>query len=360
MAIEFSQENWNRIIDRSNRWWSGSLGKPLIQVYLTDKNKPLTPPIPSFLPFYPFDASASEIVANWQRHLERQIYLGDAFPQVWLNFGPGVIAAYMGAEIENGDETVWFHPTQINEVKDIKFNYIADNKWLLKTKSIINEAINTWQGQVQIGLTDLGGNLDILSSFRPSERLIFDLYDCPEDVKRLTWRAHELWWRYFEEFEAMQAGINPGYSSWAGIFSQKRHYMLQCDFCYMIGPDMFEEFVKPELAASAKKLDNAFYHLDGPGELAHLNSLLEIDCLKGIQWIPGAGAADNTGWQDVYRKISDAGKKIQLFSHHSEKPFDEVLDIITDQIGRADNIVYTINADISERPKVEKLLERYC
>jgi hypothetical protein len=122
---------------------------------------------------------------------------------------------------------------------------------------------------------------------------------------------------------------------------------------------MFDEFVKPELKASCDKLVNAFYHLDGPGELPHLDSLLEIDSLKGVQWIPGAGSADNTHWPQVYKKISDAGKKIQIFSDHSDKPFEEVLDTITEQTGRSDNIVYMIDADISERARAEKLLEKY-
>ncbi len=41
---------------------------------------------------------------------------------------------------------------------------------------------------------------------------------------------------------------NPGYSDWAGIYSDLPSYVPQCDFSYMIGPDMFDTFVKPELA----------------------------------------------------------------------------------------------------------------
>ena len=88
--------------------------------------------------------------------------------------------------------------------------------------------------------------------------------------------------------------------------------MLQCDFCCMISPRMFERFVKPELAESCRKLDRAFYHLDGPGQLRHLDSLLEIPELAGVQWIPGAGAAPADEWIDVYRRIRAAGKLVQF------------------------------------------------
>ncbi|MFI4910783.1 MAG: hypothetical protein ACIAQZ_03850 [Sedimentisphaeraceae bacterium JB056] len=358
MSVEFTKQQWDKIKTDSNKWWKGELGRPLLQVRLNDPAKEKSKY--SFQSFYPLDEPASVIVDDWEKELDSTLHLGDAFPHIWPNFGPGCIAAFMGADLVNGQETAWFHPKEDKELRDLAFNYIPDNKWLIRVKDIVEEVLNRWQGGVQLGLTDLGGNLDILSTFRPSEKLLFDLYDCPDDVKKMTWEAHELWWKYFEEFHTKMLTANPGYSSWARIFSEQPHYMLQCDFCYMIGPDMFDEFVKPELAASCDKLENAFYHLDGPGELPHLDSLLEIDSLKGVQWIPGAGTEDNTNWPDVYRKISDAGKKIQIFSQHSEKPFEQQLDIIADQIGRCDNIVFMIDADISERERAKNLLEKFC
>ena len=51
----------------------------------------------------------------------------------------------------------------------------------------------------------------------------------------------------------------------------------------MLGPEHFEEFVKPEIVASCNRLGNSFYHLDGVGQIRHLDSLLAIAELKGIQ-----------------------------------------------------------------------------
>ena len=93
------------------------------------------------------------------------------------------------------------------------------------------------------------------------------------------------------------------------MFSGKPFYMLQCDFCYMISPEMFAEFVLPELAESCRRLDRSFYHLDGKGELPHLPQLLSIPELGGIQWVPGAGETPYYEWIDVYRAVADAGKR---------------------------------------------------
>ena len=79
----------------------------------------------------------------------------------------------------------------------------------------------------------------------------------------------------------------------------------------MISPEMFDEFVKPELIESSLKLPRTFYHLDGSGQLSHLDSLLTIQTLDGVQWVPGAGNPECAEWPEVYQKISAAGKKIQ-------------------------------------------------
>lgn len=89
--------------------------------------------------------------------------------------------------------------------------------------------------------------------------------------------------------------------------------MLQCDFAYMIGTDMFDDLVRPELAATCRNLDHAFYHLDGEGQLPHLDSMLAIDALKGIQWIPGNGKPPVEDYPQVVKKVLDAGKRYQFF-----------------------------------------------
>lgn len=361
MHMEFTQKRWDKIKSDSRKWWSGKLGRPLIQARLkgrkSDRKKPVLP-FYEFTSFYDFSVSPEEIIDAWDYELVCTEFMGDAYPYVFPNFGPGSIAAYMGAKLKNGVDTVWFHPEKEREISKLDFNFIPDNKWFVRTKEVIHAAVERWCGEVQIGLTDLGGNMDILSSFRPSDKLMFDLFDYPEEVERLIWKAHQVWWIYFEEFNSITKNINPGYSSWSRIFSCMPHYTLQCDFCFMISPDMFDKFVKPELVATSERLTNVFYHLDGPGQLVHLDSLLDIASIHGIQWVPGAGQADVTGWSEVYQKITNAGKLIHISSNMADDPFT-VIDDIANKTGRADNIVYHFDGNESDRNKAEKMLLKY-
>lgn len=89
--------------------------------------------------------------------------------------------------------------------------------------------------------------------------------------------------------------------------------MLQCDLSYMISSQMFERFVHGDLVACCEELDYAFYHLDGKGEIPHLDHLLSIGRLRGIQWQPGAGQPMAERWLDLLQRIREWGKLCQIY-----------------------------------------------
>lgn len=357
MSIDFNYDRWEKIKEDARRWWAGELDRPLIQLTLGGREPgrpmPKTPSPARDRTAYDLSVSPEEIVDRWDYNLSCVKFMGDAFPSVWSDFGPGVVAAFMGSKTEAANGTVWFYPETTQEIAEIEFEYDAENLWLNRIKEIYRVAMERWEGLVQLSMTDLGGNLDVLSTFRPGEKLLLDLYDHPDEVKRLTWDAHKMWWKYFDEFNKILQPINQGYTAWAPIFSEITYYMLQCDFCYMISPEMFDEFVKPEIAASCKRLGNPFYHLDGPGQLPHLDSLLRLEELKGVQWVPGSGQPGVTAWPEVYRKIRDAGKLIQTWGDF------HTLDTYVEQLGSAKGIVIFCGGHVSQEKEAEAFLKKY-
>ncbi len=356
MSIAFDRDRWAKIKQDYGLWWEGKLKRPLIYVTM-DGRSPGRPepalPTRHFTSHYDLSVTPEQIVDRWDYNLSQQHFLGDGFPSIWPNFGPGVMSAFMDATLHNGDDTTWFRPVEPKETRDLHFRYHPGNVWLERIKALSRHAMERWQGLVQVSMTDLGGNLDVLSTYRPSEALLLDLYDHPDEVKRLAWETHDLWWRYFNEINQVLQPVNPGYTAWASIFSSEPYYMLQCDFCYMIGPAMFDEFVKPELAASCRRLTNAFYHLDGIGQLPHLDSLLSIPELKGVQWVPGDGKPDLRHWPDVYRRIRKAGKLMQIWGG------PEVLDTIAEQVGSAEGIITFTAFKPSQEEEARAFLKRY-
>lgn len=364
MNLSFSADRWAEVKDTYRRWWAGELDRPLINVtlggYTPQRPQPDIPRY-HFTSFYDLDVPADKIVDWWEYNLEGTRFLGDSFPSVLPYFGPGSVAAYMvdGALKNTPDTgTTWFYPKARRALRDWRFRHDPASAWWHRTLDMYRAAHRRFGGQVLIGMTDLGGNLDVLSTFRPNEELLMDLYDDPESVKLRTAEEHEIWWHCFRELREAGGAENPGYSCWTPIFSEEPYYMLQCDFCYMIGPRMFDEFVKPELAASCRRLKNAFYHLDGIGQLPHLDSLLTIPELKGVQWVPGDGQPDITHWPEVYRKIQRAGKRIQIFQGQAKNGL-EGLDVIADQLGTAKGIIMIGGAGREQEDQVRRCLDKY-
>ncbi|MCX7591280.1 MAG: hypothetical protein N2255_06585 [Kiritimatiellae bacterium] len=356
MSIDFSLGRWEQVRENYARWWEGRLERPLIHLTVTGRQPDRPEPrlrFEGFTAFYGLDVSPEDIVDRWDYDLSSLEFLGDAFPSVWPNFGPGVAAAFMGAGLYADGTTCWFLPHKVRDITELDLSYRTDSPWLRHIKEICRAAMDRWEGLVQVGMTDLGGTLDILATFRPGKNLLLDLYDHPAEVKRLTWKVHEAWWRYFYEIDAVLKPVNPGYTAWTPIFSATPYYMLQCDFSYMIGPEMFEEFVKPELQASCRRLSHPFYHLDGPGALRHLDALLSIPELRGIQWVPGEGQPDCTHWPNVYKKIRDAGKLIQIWGNM------QTLDAIVEQLGSATGIIIFSTVNNAQRSSALEFLDRY-
>ena len=310
-----------KTIETYEKWWEGELNRGIFPVAI----KGFEPKRPE--PKYPYNdqmlfgddqslfadrsITPREVIDCIDYGLSTMEFLGDYFPHCNMTFsGPGVAAAFLGASVKLSDKRVWFFPEKETDIRDLHFEYDPDNYWLNRIKEITLEGVKLWGNDVVIGLPDLGGVLDILAVFRSTEGLLLDLYDHPEDVTRLVKEICDLWHIYFNEIAALYAKDNV-YSDWSGLLSKKPAYMLQSDFSYMIGNDMFNEFVLPELAESCGRLGRGCYHLDGIGQLSHLNSLLQIKNLRLIQWVPGSGEPEGKNWDNVYNRIWDSGRLTQ-------------------------------------------------
>ena len=175
-----------------------------------------------------------------------------------------------------------------------------------------------WRGRVLISMTAIGDGLDVLASLVGTQRLLYALVDEPEEVARLCREVYAVWLEVYNEFSSILAENNPAYVDWPGLLAAKPMYTPQCDFCYMIGPDMFDEFVLPYLKRTSELFAHTLYHLDGKGELIHLDKILQIDTMEAVQWQPGDGAGYGYRWIDVYRRIRRAGKRMHFIGSQSD------------------------------------------
>lgn len=239
-------------------------------------------------------------------------YLGEAFPQTWPNFGPDVLGAICGCDIQFGEDTSWavHNIFDWNDFKGITFD--PDNFWFKKLDSLTKALVEDSKGDYVVGITDLHPGLDGIVSLRGPENLCFDLYDDAEKVKEVNFQIFEVFKKVFEAQYRAVTKYMPYTTNWMNVLSADREYVTSCDFSCLISKDNYEEFVLPELSEEIKFLDSSIYHLDGVQALTHLDTLCSIYALKGIQWVPGSGQKPMREWLDVLKKIQNSGKIIDI------------------------------------------------
>jgi 5-methyltetrahydrofolate--homocysteine methyltransferase len=314
MNNRFSEKDTLRVKQNWTDWWAGTIDHPFYGIEAVDDSAiHLLEEYSQVTCVESDDISAEKILDEVEQIGKNLQWFGGAFPKFWPNYGPGLIAAFLGSNLNIRRDTVWFDPLPLDELNEIQPEYDPNNIWWQRVQKLTAMAANRWKENVMVAVTDIGGNLDILSHLRGNERLLLDLSDSPEEVIRLTEEITRLWIKYYDRLFNLANGKVFGSSNWSPLWAPGKLYMLQSDFSYMISPRMFKRFVMPDLTACCDFLEYPFYHLDGVGQLNHLPQLLEMPKLRGIQWIPGAGQPNAEEWLDVLKKIRDARKLCQIY-----------------------------------------------
>ena len=314
----YSSARFAEVKDRDEEWWEHKNTRPIAGVAVTCMQPDLPKPkVPLLCQANCNDMSMTvdDILDAIEYEACSYEYYGDVLPVFALDcFGPGIVAAILGADLDNSTGNVWFHAKEVLEPEQLKFELDESNPWFLRLKAIMEKSVERFEGRILLSMPDMSGILDLLSVFRPGEHLLLDLYDEPEEVQRLSGELYDVWMKLYRKFAGFLNMDEFGYTDWSSLISKKPSYIIQEDFCYMIGQDMFEEFVYPNLQRFCKDIERTIYHLDGPGELKHLPKILELEQLRAVQWIPGAGNPSIENYREIHRSIESAGKYIQLLS----------------------------------------------
>ena len=319
-----------------------------------------------FMPNYQIKVSSEEVLKRWtdfdfllsyhERVFSSLFYGAESLPVFWINLGPGVLAAYLGSKPVFREDTVWFEPF-LDSLHDFVPGISPENEWWKLTKVLTEQALEHSRDRFLVGITDLGGVGDVLVHLRGTENLCIDLLECPDKVKEIELRIMDIWIQCYEELYACIEGNGSFVSHWLGTWAPGRHYPMQCDFSAMISPTVFRETFVPVLQKQAKYLHFPIYHLDGPAALRHLQTLLEIQEIKAIQWVPGAGAPRILGWIPLLQEIQNQGKSVIAYANPKEAlEIVQYLDhsktmLIIDELFRDEEDLRDFIHNVAERSK---------
>jgi hypothetical protein len=266
-------------------------------------------------------------VEEYAKSIEGKTFRGETFPMFDPNLGPDVYAAFYGAELTFGEVTSWSHPI-VHEWEDMqKLKLDMNNEYFKTVEALMHCAIEYGKGKFLVGYTDLHPSEDCAMAWRGLERFCLDLHEYPQQAKQLIEIAYADFHTIFDRFDSILKAAHLPSVCWIGLPSFGKFHVPSCDFSALISTEHFVEFSLPVLQREVKPMTHNVYHVDGRGVARHIDHILAVPEINGIQWVQQMGRdRPIMQWVPLIRKIqaADKGVIVDLQVEELESFLDEV------------------------------------
>jgi hypothetical protein len=305
-------------------WWEHEyFGRCAISVKAPKAGVKMTPPpLPAKVEDRWLDVDY--LTASNKYRMETTYYGGEAFPD-WNPGFPGWDThwAFLGCNTTLAEETGWSDPIisdgPLESHDYTKLKLDKNGKWWKLGFQLRQLEVRESKGKCIPSNFAFGGSGDTLSMLRSSEKLLYDLVDCPDYVREFDLYLMKQWIEIYEESYTITHECAEGSTCYFTLWSPGRFYSLANDFAYMISPEMFNDIFLPSIEMQMNHLDHCVYHVDGKGNFRHVDSLLELKKIQAFQILPGANQPSPLYYMDLLKKVQNAGRNL-----HITIPSDEV------------------------------------
>jgi len=336
--------DFDRVVERMLAWFECEIiDRPVVQVYApkpASEQRPL--PVKEHATLEDRWTDVEYVVERADAEIHNTYYAGEAVPLFFPNLGPELLGNMLGCGIEFGQTTTWSVPlirTWDEPWRDLKLD--PENRWLKLLLRMTRLGLEVGRGRWITGLTDFHPGADLLAALRDPQNLCTDLLEYPDHVKELMDVLDPVFYIVYEAQYDLMRQAGQGTTTWLPAYSPGRYYPTSNDFSCMISTQAFDEFFLDELAREWAWLDHSLYHLDGPGAIRHLDSLLAARDLHGIQWVPGANSGPAGQWINLLKRIQGAGKCIHYAIGAEE------LDVLMENL-RPEGVMFHIQTSCPE------------
>ena len=311
-------DNWERTKQRYIDWWNqdalilGMWGHGFEEPDRAPHEEVPEPPPPK--DFEQLHSDPEYAAAYQHYHASRRVCPGEIVPSIRPNPGVVELSAYLGANLEFQEHTVWYRPTLDDTEKWPQPSFDPENKWFKKMLEMMEILAPMAAGKYAVGFSGISPNLDVLAELRGTGEIMMDLIRNPNWIHEKLLEIEEVYYKVYDRmYDIIKLPDGSSYYAPFMVWGPGKTAQLQCDAMLMVSPDMFDEFIAPGLKRVSEWLDNTIYHVDGPDALMHLDKVLAIDSIAAIEFTPGAGQPQggDQNWWNYYHQILDAGKSLQ-------------------------------------------------
>lgn len=302
-----AREHWRAL------WEHRHLGRPCMVVYAPlPERRPVPEPVSGEQKYL----DAGYIVSAAEAHFAGDYYAGEAFPSLLLLAAWATTCYGATPHFEMEQSTIWFDTLEVDWENPPTFDLDMDDVWFRRYEALHLAVLRAaGRDDFMVGQPVVLPGNDILPLLLGADTFLTCLVDRPEWMRKTILKLARNWVEVTRHFYRLSAPVHDFWYgvNWACFWAPEPFVATQSDISCMISPEMYDEFIVPELDLVGREFGKVWYHLDGPGALSHLPRLCSLDYVKVIQWVPGSGAARNGQvWMDVYKKIQDAGKIVHI------------------------------------------------
>ncbi|MBN2256238.1 MAG: hypothetical protein JW704_00150 [Anaerolineaceae bacterium] len=345
--------NYDESKKRMDAFWERELiDRPLVQIQLF---KPAEEQVR--LPVSGYTSKDDEWMdagfqAEWNlTQLSNQLFLGDTMPVAYPNLDMELMAVAYGCPIQITADGAWYCKPIFQTAADTQsmvFNW--DHPTIKKVEEITSTLLETGTGTFITSLPGTHTGVDCLAALMGPMKLAAALINEPVSVRESLKRISNDYRRLFNCFFQKYIKAGQPITTWIPLVSDDKFDVIANDFSIMVSDTMYRDLFLEDVIQYCRFLDRSFYHIDGLGALRHLDAILEIGGVNGVQFAPPPGQADFCRWVPVYRRIQMARKCVQVNCDITD--IDEVMNCL-DPAG-----LYLVVHGVSDEEAAEALIRR--
>lgn len=314
--------NWEERKQRYEDYWNNKNSTPII--YLTapsDKQVSIElPPTDN----YWFDIDYQ--IQSARAYFKNTYFAADSYPHVSPSFGSDIMSCFLGLDMIYNETSAWVvHKQQPLEMfRD--FSLDRNNEFFIKMRDCLEKYVEDGRsGDYIVGMVDLNTLIDGISSLIGPDNLCYEILDNPEEVKRTISGHFGLFKQVYDIYNGIVTRYQKGNTNWLSVYSEIPWYFISIDFIVMLSAEHFDEFVLKPVTEMANFHERSMVHLDGENAVRHLERILTIKGLNGVQVQATPAAQCSELWIPQIKKIQRAGKTVWVEARNKQ----EIKDYIT-------------------------------
>jgi hypothetical protein len=201
------------------------------------------------------------------------------------------LEAMLGCRVQVGQESVWAEEGVFDYAELGRIDFSDTNPWRRKYLEFVRVLREHFGDRLPVGLPILRGTADMVAALRGSEQMVYDLYDRPEDFRRLGEACTSLLVELMRAQHAITGPFAGGYVIEAlGIWASERLARLQEDASALFSPDLYVACLQPHDWRAAEAFPCSLIHLHS-SSLFLIDQILDVEALGCIQINKDVGEA---------------------------------------------------------------------